>query len=126
MSNPIADPLVEGHDDDLDTDLVTVEATPEGLATVTLNRPERKNAFDAELISAMAETFETLHAAEHVRLVLLRGAGGMFSAGADLDWMRGAADRTEDDGRFTRSEEERAAAAAAATSADQPTATQPG
>jgi methylglutaconyl-CoA hydratase len=99
MSNPIADPLVEIPDTDATTGLVSMAATVEGVATVTLNRPERKNAFDAELIAAMAETFETLHAAEHVRLVLLRGAGGMFSAGADLDWMRGAADRTEDDNR---------------------------
>jgi methylglutaconyl-CoA hydratase len=99
MTNPIAEPLVEGHDDDLDTGLVTVEATPEGLATVTLNRPERKNAFDAELIAALSETFETLQGAEGVRVVFIRGAGGMFSAGADLDWMREAAELTEADNR---------------------------
>jgi methylglutaconyl-CoA hydratase len=99
MTNPIAEPLVEGHDDDLDTGLVTVEATPEGLATVTLNRPERKNAFDAELIAALSEAFETLQGAEGVRVVFVRGAGGMFCAGADLDWMREAAELTEADNR---------------------------
>ncbi|HEY3695087.1 enoyl-CoA hydratase-related protein [Phenylobacterium sp.] len=99
MTNPIADPLVEGLDDDLDTGLVTVEATPEGLAVVTLNRPERRNAFDAELIAALSETFETLHGAEGVRVVFLRGAGGTFSAGADLQWMRDAAELTEADNR---------------------------
>jgi methylglutaconyl-CoA hydratase len=99
MSNPIADPLVEVPDTDATTGLVSMEATVEGVATVTLNRPSRKNAFDAELIAAMAEAFETLHGAEGVRLVFVRGAGGMFSAGADLDWMRAAADRTEDDNR---------------------------
>jgi methylglutaconyl-CoA hydratase len=99
MSNPIADPLVEVPDTDATTGLVGMEATVEGVATVTLNRPSRKNAFDAELIAAMAEAFETLHGAEGVRLVFVRGAGGMFSAGADLDWMRAAADRTEDDNR---------------------------
>jgi methylglutaconyl-CoA hydratase len=99
MSNPIADPLVEVPDTDATTGLVSMEATVEGVATVTLNRPSRKNAFDAELIAAMAEVFETLHGAEGVRLVFVRGAGGMFSAGADLDWMRAAADRTEDDNR---------------------------
>lgn len=99
MPNPISDPLVEVPDTDTTTGLVNMEATVEGVATVTLNRPSRKNAFDAELIAAMAETFETLQAAEGVRLVFVRGSGGMFSAGADLDWMRAAAGHTEDDNR---------------------------
>ncbi|MDO8902909.1 MAG: enoyl-CoA hydratase-related protein [Phenylobacterium sp.] len=99
MSNPIADPLVEGLDTDATSPLVRLEATVEGVAIVTLNRPERRNAFDADLIAALSETFETLHGAEHVRVVFLRGAGGTFSAGADLDWMRAAARHTEDDNR---------------------------
>ena len=99
MTNPIADPLVEGPDTDLASQLVRIEATPEGVATVTLNRPQRRNAFDDELIAALHEAFETLHGAKGVRIVFLRGAGGTFSAGADLDWMRAAADRTESDNR---------------------------
>ena len=99
MSNPIVDPLVEGLDTDATSPLVRLEATVEGVAIVTINRPERRNAFDAALIAALSETFETLHGAEHVRLVFLRGAGGTFSAGADLDWMRAAAGHTEDDNR---------------------------
>ncbi|MDP3299205.1 MAG: enoyl-CoA hydratase-related protein [Phenylobacterium sp.] len=99
MSHPIADPLVEGLDTDATSPLVRLEATVEGVAIVTINRPERRNAFDAALIAALSETFETLHGAEHVRLVFLRGAGGTFSAGADLDWMRAAAGHTEDDNR---------------------------
>ncbi|MBR7619671.1 enoyl-CoA hydratase/isomerase family protein [Phenylobacterium sp. 20VBR1] len=99
MTNPIADPLVEVPDTDLDNTLVRIEATVEGVAIVTINRPERRNAFDARLIAALYEAFETLQGAEGVRVVFLRGAGGMFSAGADLDWMREAADRTESDNR---------------------------
>jgi methylglutaconyl-CoA hydratase len=99
MTNPIADPLVEGPDDDIDPALVTLEATPAGVAVVTLNRPQRRNAFDASLIAALSETFETLQGAEGVRVVFLRGAGAMFSAGADLDWMREAAELTEADNR---------------------------
>lgn len=99
MTNPIVDPLVEGLDSDATSPLVRLEATVEGVAIVTINRPERQNAFDAALIAALSETFETLHGAEHVRLVFLRGAGGTFSAGADLDWMRAAAGHTEDDNR---------------------------
>jgi methylglutaconyl-CoA hydratase len=99
MPNPIADPLVEIPDTSPTSDLVRIEATHEGAATVVLNRPARKNAFDADLISAMDEAFETLRGAEGVRVVFLRGAGTMFSAGADLDWMRQAAERTEADNR---------------------------
>ncbi|MFN3514741.1 MAG: enoyl-CoA hydratase-related protein [Phenylobacterium sp.] len=99
MTNPIADPFVEIPDTDATSDLVRIDATPAGVVTVTLNRPERKNAFDARLIAAMHEAFTTLDEQEAVRVVFLRGAGGMFSAGADLDWMREAADRTERDNR---------------------------
>ena len=99
MTNPIADPMVEVPDTDVDETLVQIAATVEGVATVTINRPARRNAFDARLIAALHEAFETLQGAEGVRVVFLRGAGGIFSAGADLDWMREAADRTESDNR---------------------------
>ena len=99
MSNPIADPLVELPDTSPTSNLVRIEATQAGAVTVVMNRPARKNAFNADLISALAEAFETLRGAEGVRVVFLRGEGGTFSAGADLDWMRAAVDRTESDNR---------------------------
>ena len=99
MSNPIADPLVEVPDTSPTTDLVKIEATQDGAVTVIMHRPQRKNAFNADLISALSEAFETLRGAEGVRVVFLRGEGGTFSAGADLDWMREAVDRTESDNR---------------------------
>ena len=99
MPNPIADPFVEVPDTDATSELVTLEATVEGAATVTLNRPEKKNAFDAGLIGALRETFETLRDQERLRVVFVRGAGGTFSAGADLEWMRDAIEHTEADNR---------------------------
>lgn len=99
MTNPIADPLVEGPDSDLLSDLVTLEATPQGAVTVTINRAEKKNAFNAEVIAALLQTFETLHGQEHVRIVFLAGAGDAFSAGADLAWMRQAVDWDEERNR---------------------------
>lgn len=99
MTNPIADPLVEAPDISATSNLVDIEATPEGAVTVVMNRPERKNAFNADLISALLEAFDTLAGAEGVRVVFIRGAGGTFSAGADLDWMRAALDHTEHDNR---------------------------
>ena len=99
MPNPIADPLVEGVDTDAQSRLVLVEATPDGVATVKINRAERRNAFNAEVVSALREAFETLEGADGVRVIFVRGAGGTFSAGADLEWMRDAADYTEEDNR---------------------------
>jgi methylglutaconyl-CoA hydratase len=99
MPNPIADPLVEGVDTDSQSRLVLIEATPEGLATVTINRADRRNAFNAEVIAALREAFETLEGADGVRVIFVTGAGGTFSAGADLEWMRAAADHTEADNR---------------------------
>jgi methylglutaconyl-CoA hydratase len=66
---------------------------------VTINRPEKRNAFDAATIAALREAFETLHGADHVRVVFVRGAGGTFSAGADLGWMGDAAGWSESDNR---------------------------
>ncbi|HEY5071414.1 MAG TPA: enoyl-CoA hydratase-related protein [Caulobacteraceae bacterium] len=99
MPNPIADPLVEGLDTDVGSELVLIEAGPAGAVTVTINRPRKKNAFNAEVIAALREAFETLHGADGVRVVFVAGAGEIFSAGADLTWMRDAADHTETDNR---------------------------
>lgn len=99
MTNPIADPIVEVPDTDAMSPLVHMESTPEGAVTVWINRPEKKNAFDAATIAALRQTFETLHGAEGVRVVFLRGVGGTFSAGADLSWMADAVEWDEDDNR---------------------------
>jgi methylglutaconyl-CoA hydratase len=99
MPNPIADPLVEGVDTDAQSNLVLIEADESGAATLTLNRPERRNAFNAEVIRALSQALETLEGADGVRVVFVTGAGGCFSAGADLEWMRDAVDYTEADNR---------------------------
>src|SRR5689334_13476388 len=98
MTNPIADPLVEGLDTDTQSKLVLLDATAEGVATVTLNSPSTRNAFDAEVIGALHEVFETLRDSE-VRIVFVQGAGGTFSAGANLEWMARAAELSEHDNR---------------------------
>jgi methylglutaconyl-CoA hydratase len=100
MPNPISDPLVENVvSPEVAEAPVRIEATPEGVVTVTIHRAHRRNAFDAQTIAALGQAFETLQGAEGVRIVFLRGSGGSFSAGADLDWMRAAADWTEADNR---------------------------
>ncbi|MBN8529428.1 MAG: enoyl-CoA hydratase/isomerase family protein [Caulobacterales bacterium] len=97
--NRIVHPLVADPAPDADDNLVHVEATPDGVVFITINRPHKKNAFDAATIGALHEAFETLHGADHLRAVFIRGAGGTFSAGADLGWMRDAADWSEADNR---------------------------
>lgn len=66
---------------------------------ITINRPDKRNAFDAATIAALYEAFETLQGADHVRVVFIRGGGGTFSAGADLGWMADAARWSESDNR---------------------------
>ena len=59
---------------------------PVGL--VTLNRPERHNAFDDALIGDLIEALRSMEADDSVRVVVLAGSGPSFSAGADLNWMK--------------------------------------
>ena len=97
--NAIAHPFVADPAPDADNDLVKIDALPSGVVFVTINRPQKKNAFDAATIAALFEAFETLQGADRVRVVFIRGAGGTFSAGADLNWMRDAAGWSEADNR---------------------------
>ena len=77
---------------------VLLDVSPAGVAVITLNRPDKHNAFNAEVIATLSDMFETLRANEDgVRIVFLRGAGPSFSAGADLEWMQAAAHYTEAD-----------------------------
>lgn len=62
------------------------------IATVTLNRPEIRNAFNDETISELNNAFATLGKDDEVRVIVLAAAGKAFCAGADLNWMRAMAD----------------------------------
>lgn len=64
----------------------------DGIARVTLARPEVRNAFNATLIAELRATFEDLSTepATELRAVVLAGEGRTFCAGADVDWMRAA------------------------------------
>ena len=63
-------------------------------ATVTLNRPEVRNAFNEEMIAELTAAFHDLGARNDVRCIVLAGNGPAFCAGADLNWMRRMADYT--------------------------------
>ena len=64
------------------------------LCRVTLDRPERRNAFDAALIADLTDAFRDVGDA---RVVVLSGAGGSFCAGADVEWQRSSIDLSYDE-----------------------------
>lgn len=68
-----------------------------GVATVTLNRPEKHNAFDEHLIAQMTEAFREVKKDSSVKLMVLAATGKHFSAGADLAWMKRMATYSYDD-----------------------------
>jgi methylglutaconyl-CoA hydratase len=74
-------------------------AIEDDIATVTLNRPERHNAFDEGMVDELAAAFSSLSARTEVRVVQLAASGESFSAGADLDWMRRVASYSEEQNR---------------------------
>ena len=60
----------------------------DGIARVTLDRPELRNAFDDALIKLLHEAFVSLGEDKAIRVVILAGNGPAFCAGADLNWMK--------------------------------------
>ncbi len=70
-----------------------------GLARLTLNRPDKHNAFTAETILELTYAVRTLEQDPAVRAILLAGEGPSFCAGADANWMRASADLSESENR---------------------------
>lgn len=77
------------------TRIVTEKQGPVGI--LTLNRPEKHNAFDDELIAELTENLRAMEADDATRVVVLSAAGRSFSAGADLNWMRRMASYSKED-----------------------------
>jgi methylglutaconyl-CoA hydratase len=65
---------------------ITVDET--GIARLTLARPDKHNAMNAQMIAELTEAAERLDAATDVRVVILAAQGRSFCAGGDLEWMR--------------------------------------
>ncbi len=75
--------------------MLLCETDGRGVARLTLNRPDLHNAFNAEMIDELRAALDRLAGDDEVRIVVLTGAGKSFSAGADVNWMRAAADYGE-------------------------------
>ena len=76
---------------------VTTQIDRRGVATVTLNRPERHNAFDDTVIAELSAAFQQVANDPGIRVMVLAAAGKLFSAGADLNWMRRMGNANYDD-----------------------------
>lgn len=69
------------------------------IGLITMNRPERHNAFDDALIAELTDALRSMEAEDGIRVVILSGAGKSFSAGADLNWMKRMAGFSADENR---------------------------
>ena len=74
--------------------MATLKIETGAVATVTLNRPEVRNAFNDEVITELTQAFAQLGQDDQVRAIVLAAEGPAFCAGADLNWMRRMADYT--------------------------------
>ena len=73
----------------------TLEIETQGkVATIWMNRPDVHNAFDEALIKELTAACQALDGDDAVRVVILAGRGKSFSAGADLNWMKRAANNS--------------------------------
>lgn len=72
-------------------DTVLWEIDRRGVATVTLNRPTVNNAYNGDLLQGLHDAMDALGREASLRVVVLRGNGRHFQAGADLAWINGVA-----------------------------------
>jgi methylglutaconyl-CoA hydratase len=70
-----------------------LDINSQGVATLTLNRPDVHNAFDDVMIAELLKALEQVEESDSARVLVLRSEGKNFSAGADLNWMRSMADK---------------------------------
>lgn len=70
---------------------IELKYAEKGFATLWLNRPEKNNAFNAEMIRELVLAIDQVQANKNLRFLLLRGRGKHFCAGADLAWMQQSA-----------------------------------
>lgn len=78
-------------------DTVLLEVDEQGIATVTLNNPEKHNAFDDGVIKQLTDIFNDISNRDNVSVMILASNGKNFSAGADLGWMKRMASYSYED-----------------------------
>ncbi len=76
---------------------VICDINHQGVALLSINRPEKHNAFNAQIIQALLSHLANLKKNPKVRCLILQGTGKHFSAGADLNWMKSMASKSRSD-----------------------------
>ncbi len=76
---------------------VLLEVNEQGIATRTLNNPDKHNAFDDEIIKQLTDIFIHISEREDISIMVLASYGKSFSAGADLGWMKRMANYSYED-----------------------------
>jgi methylglutaconyl-CoA hydratase len=77
--------------------VIRIDRDDRGVATITLNRPEVRNAINPQMIGEITDAFLAASADDAIRAVVVQGAGKVFCAGGDLNWMRDVEGYTEDE-----------------------------
>jgi methylglutaconyl-CoA hydratase len=72
----------------MDNLVLVTEITVSGVATITFNRPDFNNAYNEDFLDQFSDCMEKMDRDNHVRLILIRGAGRHFQAGADIQWLK--------------------------------------
>lgn len=81
----------------MSADLVVTEVDRRGVATVTINRADVNNAYNGDMIQGFLKAFGEIAQDAQARVVVLRGNGRHFQAGADLKWIMSLNDKSWDD-----------------------------
>lgn len=76
------------------SNLIEIEKNDHGVATIYINRPEVRNALNQDVIADLTQAFAVLSTATDVRVIILKGRGDVFCAGADIAWMRAMGSNT--------------------------------
>lgn len=76
---------------------VNIDIDINGVLTLSMNRPEVHNAFDANMIQELTSALLKADETNEVRLVVITGIGASFSAGADLNWMRSLVEASQEE-----------------------------
>ena len=78
-------------------DIVTSKIDSRGVAWITIDNPDKHNAFDDQIIGELTEAFVAIADNSNVRVMVLGSEGKSFSAGADLEWMKRMASYSYDE-----------------------------
>ena len=74
---------------------ILLQIDQQGVATLTLNRPDVHNAFDDHMIAEMTKAIRELANDPKVKILVIKSMGKHFSAGADITWMQKMVDKDE-------------------------------